>query len=267
MRHGERRRVLPLHQHGARGTVPHGQPAAPPFDQEPLKLVRIHQARRRDSHLWIVSWHQLLLLVKPMMQQRRKTHSTTFSGFCLQCLMTDCVFSQPPRINSYMGSTSAGAAVRQTWQLWGPRYSNSKMPEAAGPNLYSNWSGVSNSGDSARITKGWILNRWVHFAQGCRAAYLRSSKCRWRPIRCRRLWRQWGRAPGRPTTGRGSLRPRARPRWCRYPSVSRIRGIHRHLRFAGCQSQLFRALYGFFWLRFLCCPNLQWRPVKNNSLS
>lgn len=55
MRHGERRRVLPLHQHGARGTVPHGQPAAPPFDQEPLKLVRIHQARRRDSHLWIVS--------------------------------------------------------------------------------------------------------------------------------------------------------------------------------------------------------------------
>lgn len=53
--------------------------------------------------------------------KRNDIQVSTLSGFCRQCLITDWVFSQPPRIISYMGSTSAGAVVRLTWQLWGPR--------------------------------------------------------------------------------------------------------------------------------------------------
>lgn len=98
-------------------------------------------------------------------KRRVQTHNTTtkttltnytLSGFCLQYLITDLVFSQPPRIISYIGSTSAGACVRDTWQLWGPRYSNFRDPDTTGPNLYSKLSGVLNSAPSVPIIKGII---------------------------------------------------------------------------------------------------------------
>lgn len=82
---------------------------------------------------------------------------TTLSGFCLQCLITDLVFSQPPSIISYIGSTSVGAGVRDTWQLWGPRNSNVREPARTGPNLYSKLSGVLNSAPSDNKGYNFIL--------------------------------------------------------------------------------------------------------------
>lgn len=85
------------------------------------------------------------------------TFYTTLSGFCLQCLITDLVFSQPPSIISYIGSTSVGAGVRDTWQLWGPRNSNVREPARTGPNLYSKLSGVLNSAPSDNKGYNFIL--------------------------------------------------------------------------------------------------------------
>lgn len=89
-----------------------------------------------------------------MQQRRTRQCYPTLSGFCLQYLITDWVFSHPPMMNSYMGSASTGPLVKQTWQLWGPQYSNSREPAAVGPNLYSNLSSVLNSCPSAPTISG-----------------------------------------------------------------------------------------------------------------
>lgn len=148
---GDRKRcgINPLHQHCPRDTISHWQPSATPFKDELPKLVGIHYTRCGNGYLWSFIWGLLSYSFICLLTTSKKL--TTLSGFCLQWRITDWVFSHPPRMTSYIGSTSAGAGVRQTWQLWGPRYSNSKEPDAAGPNLYSNLSGVLNSAPSAPL--------------------------------------------------------------------------------------------------------------------
>lgn len=155
VRDGERRGVHPVHEHSSRHPVPHRQPAASPLHQELPELIRVHQSRGGDRHLrqeFQTRYDRYLIIDND--GYVNDIYVSTLSGFCLQCLITDWVLSQPPRIISYMGSTSAGALVRLTWQLWGPRYSNSSEPAAVGPKTYSNLSGVLNSAPSESTIKG-----------------------------------------------------------------------------------------------------------------
>ena len=160
VRDAERRGVYPLHDYHARLAVADHHSAAPPFDQKLSELVRIHNPWSLNLNLRVNN--DFLTKVPNNKTTTITTFYPTLSGFCLQCLITDLVFSQPPSKISYIGSTSAGAGVRATWQLWGPRYSNFREPERTGPNLYSNWSGVLNSAPSVPI-KGTFFNCWVHF--------------------------------------------------------------------------------------------------------
>lgn len=89
------------------------------------------------------------MLGTKILQRRKLGLNATLSGFCLQYRIADLVFSQPPIINSYMVSFSAGTLDKHTWQLLGPRKSISRDPATTGPNLYSNLSSVSKGAPSA----------------------------------------------------------------------------------------------------------------------